>query len=161
MGRWDELVGDAQPSGAGPVAGTAAPLAGELRWEFDLASDRRAAPELCASLHVALAAAPEALTVVCDVSRVGTPTLAAVSTLARLRLTARRLGRGFRLHGAQPRLVSMIELMGLADVLDAGTAPMPAGPAAGGSGFQVGREAEQGEQLVGVEEMVDPDDPAR
>ncbi|OHV42453.1 STAS domain-containing protein [Pseudofrankia sp. BMG5.36] len=156
MGTCEELAGGAQPAGTPRPAATAAPPADELRWRFDPAADRRATGELCKSLSAALVAAPWARTVVCDVTAVRTPTLATVNVLARLRLTARRLGRGFQLDGVQPRLALVLELTGLAGVLDADGAP--AGPVAAGSALQEGREAEQREQPVGVQEVVDPDD---
>ncbi len=41
----------------------------------------------------------------------------AVETLARLRLTARRLGCGLRLRGASRTLAQMVAFCGLCDVL--------------------------------------------
>ncbi|OHV31524.1 hypothetical protein BCD49_31315 [Pseudofrankia sp. EUN1h] len=155
-------MGGAQPAGTPRPAGTAAPPADELRWRFDPISGQRATAELgqsrCESLAAALLAAPWARTVVCDVTAVRIPTLATVNVLARLRLTARRLGRGFRLDGVQPRLSLVLELTGLAGVL--ATDSVPAEPVAAGSALEERREAEQREQPVGVQEVVDLDDPA-
>ena len=76
--------------------------------------------------------------------RRGRPDLAAVDTLARLALAARRLGCAIRLRDADPDLAVLLALVGLAEV-------------AGLAGEVVG-EAEGGEQL-GPEEVVVPDDP--
>ena len=70
--------------------------------------------------------------------------LAAVGHLARLVLTARRLGCAIELRDADPELLGLLGFVGLAEV-------------AGLRGQVVG-EAEDGEQ-VGVEEVVVPDDP--
>jgi ABC-type transporter Mla MlaB component len=66
--------------------------------------------------------------------------LAAVDALARLQLEARRQGCTVWLRGACPDLIHLLELVGLAGVL------------------QVSRQAEGLEQ-AGVEEVVVPDDP--
>jgi len=87
--------------------------------------------------------------IVCDVGAIIDPDLATVSLLARLQLTARRLGRGIQLHRAQDRLIELIILAGLGAVL-------PLRPELVG---ELGREAEQGEQPLHVEEVVDPLDP--
>ena len=73
----------------------------------------------------------------CDQGRVG---LRAVDALARLQLDARRRGCTVWLRHACTDLVELLELVGLADVL------------------QVSRQAERLEQ-GGVEEVVVPDDP--
>ena len=78
--------------------------------------------------------------------RAGRIDVAAVDALAHLALAARRLGCAIRLDEADPDLVGLLALVGLADV--AGLA---------GLGQVVG-EPEDGEQL-GPEEVVVPDDP--
>ena len=82
--------------------------------------------------------------------RRGLPDVALVEELARLQLAARRLGCSIRLRRACPELARLIELVGLAEVLnsDVGT----------GGGLEVGGKAEGGEQRR-VEEVVMPDDP--
>lgn len=82
----------------------------------------------------------------CEVSGVRAD-LGAVDALARLRLTARRLGCELALRGASPELAELLALCGLAEVL--------------GDDEVVGvlREAEEREQARGVEERVDPRDP--
>ncbi|MEU0135337.1 STAS domain-containing protein [Streptomyces sp. NPDC006296] len=78
-------------------------------------------PELCAGLEALLAAAPGqpgAAVVDCDVSGVVRPDLTVVEALARLSLIARRAGgRRLRLRGTRPELASLLDLVGLSEVL--------------------------------------------
>jgi hypothetical protein len=74
----------------------------------------------------------------------GPADLAAVDAVARLALAGRRLGCAIRLHDADPDLVGLLALVGLAEI-------------AGLTGQVVG-EPEDGEQLR-AEEVVVPDDP--
>lgn len=76
------------------------------------------------------------------------PDLALVDELARMELAARRLGSSVRLRDPGPRLLGLLDLVGLGDVV------APAGALPG----QLGGEPEGGEE-VGVEEVVVPDDP--
>ncbi len=99
----------------------------------------------CGSGNAPLARAP----LVCDVSRIDRADLETVDALARIALAARRAGRRVLLRGASPELRSMLAFAGLADVLTA----------AGGSGVEARGEAEQREELPGVEEEGDPADP--
>lgn len=78
----------------------------------------------------------------------GCADLTVVDDLARLELAARRLGCSIRLRDPGPRLLGLLDLVGLAHVV----------PRAGGLRVEAGGEAEGGEQL-GVEEVVMPDDP--
>ncbi|MEU0839732.1 STAS domain-containing protein [Streptomyces sp. NPDC005962] len=91
--------------------------------------------------------APGPVTV--DVGAAYPPDLALVEALARLRLTARRLGRGMRLRNAGGELAGVLARAGLDEVLTA--------PAA--LRIEPGGEAEQGEQPLGVQEGVEPGDP--
>ncbi|WEH43668.1 STAS domain-containing protein [Streptomyces sp. NBC_01218] len=81
---------------------------------------RARVPELCAELERLLAlsgrsAAPAA----CDLAGVVRPDLSAVEAVARLSLTARRAGGGpLRLCAVPPELRTLLELVGLADVMD-------------------------------------------
>jgi ABC-type transporter Mla MlaB component len=86
--------------------------------------------------------------VVCDVSGVVDPDAATIEALARLQLSALRAGRRIRIEGAGSRLTELLALTGLDEVL-----------APAGSGVEPGCQAEEGEQPLGVEERVDPDDP--
>ncbi|MFG3504485.1 STAS domain-containing protein [Streptomyces sp. NPDC047821] len=61
--------------------------------------------------------------VVCDVAAVTRPNLATVDALARLHLTARRLGHRMALRGAGPELRTLLELVGLFGVLTPEAAP--------------------------------------
>ncbi|MYV75284.1 STAS domain-containing protein [Streptomyces sp. SID1046] len=75
--------------------------------------------------------------VVCDAAAVTAPGLGDVQVLARLRLAAR--GRPLRVTGAAPALRALLDLVGLVELLG---------------------EAEQREPPRGVQEGVEPDDPA-
>ena len=69
----------------------------------------------------------------------GAPDLGAVDRIARAALEARRAGRDVRLVDVDGGLAALLELAGL--------------------GREVGRQPEQREELVGVEEGVEPGDP--
>ena len=92
----------------------------------------------------------DARSILVDVSAITDPDCGTVDDLARLQLAARRLNQRVLLFGAAPRLVELVEMAGLADVL----------PAVPRSGVEMGREAEEGEEALGVEEEGDPADPA-
>ncbi len=77
------------------------------------------------------------------------PDLDLVDHLARLQLTARRLGCEIRLVKAGPELRELLDLVGLTGVL--------VGPGGSDRRRQVGGEAEGAEQL-GVEEAAQPGD---
>ncbi|MFI9342975.1 STAS domain-containing protein [Streptomyces sp. NPDC052773] len=78
--------------------------------------------------------------VVCDVGGLGPPGLAAVDLLARLHLTARRAGGRIRLRDPDPALHALLDLVGLR--------------------FEVEGQPEQREPPLGVQEAVEPGDPA-
>jgi ABC-type transporter Mla MlaB component len=82
--------------------------------------------------------------IACDVSSLVQPDQRALDSLARLQLTARRMGTTIRLHHASPALVDLIELAGLTDVLTV----VSVGP-----DVVVDREVEEPEQ-IGVDEKV-------
>jgi hypothetical protein len=75
---------------------------------------------------------------------VGTPDLATVEALARVELTARRLGSGICLRGASVELLELLALCGLPVELVG----------------EVEGKAEQREEAGGVEEERDAGDPA-
>jgi anti-anti-sigma regulatory factor len=58
-----------------------------------------------------------ATVVICDVAQISGPAVDVLDTLARLQLTARRCGGQIRLRHAQPQLVQLLELTGLAVAL--------------------------------------------
>lgn len=78
--------------------------------------------------------------VVCDVGGLGPPGLAAVNLLARLQLTARRCGGRIRLRDPSPALCALLDLVGLR--------------------FEMEGQPEQREPPLGVQEAVEPGDPA-
>jgi anti-anti-sigma regulatory factor len=80
---------------------------------------------------------------VCDVAALTHPDAVTIEALARLQLTARRLGRRMRLRDPSPELAGLLDLFGLADVL----------------GVEPGRQPEEREQPLRVEERVEMGDP--
>jgi hypothetical protein len=55
--------------------------------------------------------------VICDVDAITSPDLVTVDLLARMQLTARRLGFSLRIRGASDQLLQLLELTGLGDCL--------------------------------------------
>ena len=96
-------------------------------------------PRLCDEVR-ALMESTRAGVVVCDVGGLGPPGLAVVDLLARLELTARRAGGRIRLRDPDPALHALLDLVGLR--------------------FETERQVEQREPPLGVEEAVEPGDPA-
>jgi ABC-type transporter Mla MlaB component len=104
-------------------------------------------PALCERTRALLEGRGTA-SVACDVGALG-PDAVTVEALARLQLTASRLGLRVRFRGASPELQRLLGLMGLGEVLPCGD-----------SGVEPGGQAEQREQARRVEEERDPGDPA-
>jgi hypothetical protein len=96
-------------------------------------------PGLCAGLAGLLRGRAGGV-VTCDVTA-ARPDVVTVEALARLHLTARRHGWRLVVGGAGPDLLLLVRLIGLAGALE------------------VGGQAEEREQAVGVEEVVDRGDP--
>ena len=71
---------------------------------------------LCGTLHAVLQATGVDL-VTCDVAGLAHPSTADVEAVARLQLTARRMGRSIRLRHASGRLCELLDLFGLQDVV--------------------------------------------
>jgi anti-anti-sigma regulatory factor len=113
---------------------------------------RGAAPFLCDQL-AALLDRSAARVVVCDVAGLERPGPADLDHLARLRTTARRHGREMRLRGVRPELRLLLELTGLWSVLGDNQTPSDASAQADGLPVEPGRQAEEREQAVGVEEV--------
>ena len=86
--------------------------------------------------------APRSRTIVCDVGAVA-PDAVAVDALARLQLTAQRLGLEIRFRHASSELQEFLAFVGLRDVLR----------------VETGGQAEQREERVGVEKERELDDP--
>ncbi|HEX2221730.1 MAG TPA: STAS domain-containing protein [Candidatus Limnocylindria bacterium] len=103
---------------------------------------------LCDGLR-ALLERSRARTVECDVGAVTNPDLATIDALARLQLTARRSGGRIRLRDASVELRELLELLGLRDAL----------PCARASRLEARGQAEEREELRGVEEEGDAADP--
>ena len=104
-------------------------------------------PALCDHVRMLLATRG-ADVVTCDVAAVAPADATAIDALARLQLTARRLGRSIRLRNAPDALRELLALTGLSDEL----------PLCAGLRVQPHRKAEQREQL-GIDEEIDPADP--
>ena len=91
------------------------------------------------------------MVIACDASAIVVPSPSELEALARLQMTARRLGATIELHNASSALTDLIAVAGLADVL------VVAGPG-DDSGVEVKRETEEGEQLGIDEEILSGDD---
>ncbi|MET8412165.1 STAS domain-containing protein [Streptomyces sp. NPDC005195] len=96
-------------------------------------------PRLCDDVRARLAATGGGV-VVCDVAGLGPPGLATVEALARMELAARRAGGRIRLRDPAPPLRALLDLVGLR--------------------FELEGESEEREPALGVEEAVEPGDPA-
>jgi anti-anti-sigma regulatory factor len=105
--------------------------------------------DLCERARLALEATTAA-TLTCDVAALVDPDAVVVDALARLALTARRLGRGFRLRHASPALEDLLAWTGLGTVLTA----------CGELRLEPCGQAEEREEPLRVEEEVGPDDAA-
>ncbi|NYH88032.1 STAS domain-containing protein [Actinopolymorpha rutila] len=121
--------------------------------------ERSEIPDLCARFAEMVGERPGGR-VICDVAGLTESDAVAVEALARLQLTARRLGCRLWLRHAGRGLRQLIELVGLADVVPTLPAGAPTQRCEDGSGIEAGRQSEQREPPVGVEEVVQPDDPA-
>ncbi len=105
-------------------------------------------PVLCERLRVVLADS-DVDRVVCDVGGLTDPDAVTVDALARLQLTARRLGRPVELHHAPGELQQMLALMGLGDCF----------PLCAGLRLEASGEAEEREEVRRVEKEADSGDP--
>jgi ABC-type transporter Mla MlaB component len=109
--------------------------------------DRADIPALCETL-AAMLQGSGAAAVSCDVGAVTAADAVTVEALARLKLTAQRLGCELTVGRASERLRALIAFAGLAGVL----------PATRRVSFEVRRQAEEREEAIGVEERVEPPD---
>ena len=80
-------------------------------------------PQWCARV-ADLLADPEVDAITCDLSGVVRPDVTALDALARMQLTARRLGRTIRLRHASTEMCALLSLAGLTDVLPAPDPPV-------------------------------------
>jgi ABC-type transporter Mla MlaB component len=115
---------------------------------FDGPIARSDIPALCQRVRVVLEGGQTG-PVVFDVGAITDRDAVTVDALARLQLTARRLGRNVRLRNASRELRELLGFVGLSGVV-------PCDPALP---VDVERQAEQGEQVRRVEEEADPGDP--
>ncbi len=88
-------------------------------------------------------AGPRPSTIVCDVGALA-PGAAAIDALARLQLSARRLGLEIRLRHASSDLLGLLAFVGLSEVLR----------------VEAGGQPEEREERLGAEEERELDDPA-
>jgi ABC-type transporter Mla MlaB component len=108
-------------------------------------------PALCERARRLLAGC-DAGPVRCDVDALAEPDAVTIDALARLQLTASRIGYRVELQRARGPLVELLVLSGLSGVLQcAGSGPV-------GSGVDAWGEPEHREQALGVQEEADPDD---
>ncbi|MGH2629955.1 MAG: STAS domain-containing protein [Actinomycetota bacterium] len=105
-------------------------------------------PALCARVHGLLRRGGSG-PVIFDISELEEPDAATIDALARLQLTALRLGRRIRLRNACGEVQDLLALVGLVDLL----------PVIRRSGVETAGQPEQREQVRGVEEETDPCDP--
>ena len=107
-------------------------------------------PALCERARRLLAGC-DAGPVSCDVDALAEPDAVTIDALARLQLTASRLGYRVELQRAGGPLVELLVLSGLSDVLPSA--------GSGASGVEACGEPEHREQALGVQEEADPDNP--
>lgn len=86
---------------------------------------------------------------ICDVGALEDPDAVTIDALARLQLTARRVGSQIRLRNASRELRELLDFAGLSSAV----------PLSRGSRVETGRQAEEREVRGGVEEERDPADP--
>ncbi|UGQ13652.1 STAS domain-containing protein [Yinghuangia sp. ASG 101] len=132
--------------------------------EIGAALGRADVAGLCDRADECLGRVPEAR-LVCAVQPGRRVDLVLVDILARLRLLARRRGRAYQVRDAPAALRDLVGLVGLRDALPIGDAHAPPPPRPGprprpvDSGLEFAWKAEEREQVFGVEEGVEADDP--
>jgi ABC-type transporter Mla MlaB component len=114
--------------------------------------DRSDIPALCERVRGLAAHIECGQPIVCDVGDLTAVDAVVVDALAQMQLAAQRRGRSVQVRCAPPDLRSLLMLVGLDDVL-------PCTDGDGSDGELVG-QPEEWEQLLGVEEERQPDDPA-
>jgi hypothetical protein len=139
----------AAPDESPPTPSPADMHSAQIRLAMNDGIDRADIPGLCERARVMLVddAADQ---LVCDVAAIVVPDAVTVDALARLQLTARRLGRRASVEHASAELCGLLAFMGLSDVL----------PLSERSRLEAGRETEEREQRSRIEEERDPADPA-
>jgi len=110
---------------------------------------------LCERLRVVLDGDPGPVTF--DISELAPPDAPAIEALARLQLTALRLGHRIRLRNGRGELEDLLALVGLVELLPMiGSTEEPTSPA---SGAEPVWQAEEREEVRRVQEERDPRDP--
>jgi ABC-type transporter Mla MlaB component len=104
-------------------------------------------PALCARARTLLESG-DADRLICDVGAVADPDAVTIDALARLQLTARRLGSQVGLRDASDQLQELLDFVGLNGVL----------PLSARSRIEARRQTEEREVRGGVEEEGDPAD---
>ncbi len=125
------------------------PAPATIVWAIGGRIDRAHIPGLCRDIS-ALLDESSAAVVLCDVGNMNDPDCVALDAFARLQLTARRMGARVMLLRASNGLKELLEFSGLDDVVPYRETLLvdPLG------------EPEHGEQVLGVEEEREPDDPS-
>ncbi len=123
------------------------PEPGTLELDVDPDLDRAEIPALCERVRD-LVERTDANRLVCDVGAILDPDAVTVDALARVQLTARRVGLQVRLEHASPELRDLLAFMGLSKVVQLSDR----------SRLEVERQAEQRKEVGRVEEEADPAD---
>jgi ABC-type transporter Mla MlaB component len=105
-------------------------------------------PALCARART-LMDSGDGDPLICDVGAVAEPDVVTIDALARLQLTARRVGRQIGLSHASRELQELLDFVGLSGVV----------PLNAGSRIEARRQTEEREIRGGVQEERDPADP--
>jgi STAS domain len=96
-----------------PDGGMVAPA---FEVELKTPTSPEATAALCRRVRSALLATDNAV-LICDLRRVTEPDATVIDALARIQLTARRLGRSIELRHARAEIREFVRLAGLADVV--------------------------------------------
>jgi len=139
----------AAPDESPPTSLPAGPPLPEIELGTSGRIDRADIPGLCEHAQRLLAGGA-ANQLLCDVGAIVAPDAVTVDALARLQLTAKRMGREVRIRHASPELHDLLAFLGLSGVV----------PLSEPSGLEARRQTKEREQRVRVEEERDPADPA-
>jgi ABC-type transporter Mla MlaB component len=139
----------AAPDESPPTSLPAGPPLPEIELGTSGRIDRADIPGLCERARLLLASEPTNQ-LVCDVGAIVAPDAVTVDALARLQLTAKRMGREVRIRHACPELQDLLDFVGLSGVV----------PLSEQSGLEARRQTKEREQTGRVEEERDPADPA-
>jgi ABC-type transporter Mla MlaB component len=96
-----------------------------FEFQLETPASADAIDALCRRVELALRATDDV--VICDLRRATEPDVTVIDALARMQLTARRLGRSIHLRHACPQVQELLRLAGLAEVLPV-TVELPVDP---------------------------------